>query len=138
VRERGVGGVERGEEVGGHGAAIGGEGLVFDWADFDDSGVVDEDVDAAKVVDGTLDERGGLGGVGEVAGDEEDILGGVDGFAFEEGLAGAFELCLIAGGEDELGSGAAEAFREREAEAAGASGDEDDLAGAAAGGAARH
>jgi len=87
--ERGVGGVEGGEEVGGHGSAVGGEGLVFNGADFDDAGVVDEDVDAAVVVDGTLDERGGLGGVGEVAGDEEDVLGGVDGFALEEGLAGA-------------------------------------------------
>ena len=89
VRERGVGGVEGGEEVGGHGAAVGGEGLVFDGADFDDAGVVDEDVDAAEVADGVVDEHGGLGGVGEVGGDEEDVVGGLDGFAIEEGVAGA-------------------------------------------------
>ena len=56
VGERGVGGVEGGEEVGGHGAAVGGEGLVFDGADLDDAGVVDEDVDAAEVADGVVDE----------------------------------------------------------------------------------
>ena len=81
VRERGVGGVERGEEVGGHGAAIGVEGLVFDGADFDDAGVVDEDVDAAEVGDGVVDERGGLGGVGEVGGDEEEVFGAGGGVA---------------------------------------------------------
>ena len=129
--ERGVGGVEGGEEVGGHGAAVGGDGLVFDGADFDDAGVVDEDVDAAEVADGVVDEHDGLGGVGEVGGDEEDVVGGLDGAAIEEGMAGGDELFDVAGGEDEFGSGAAVAFGEGETEAAGASGDEDDLAGAA-------
>ncbi len=73
--KRGVRGVEGGEEVGGHGAAVSGDGLVFDGADFDDAGVVDEDVDAAEVADGVVDEGDGLGGVGEVGGDEEDVVG---------------------------------------------------------------
>ena len=131
VRERGVGCVEGGEEVGRHGAAVGVEGLVFDGADFDDARVVDEDVDAAGVADSVIDERGGLGGVGEVGGDEEDVAGGLDSSAIEEGVAGGDELFDVAGGEDEFGSGAAVAFGQREAEAAGAAGDEDDLAGAA-------
>ncbi len=101
VGKRGVGGVEGGEEVGGHGSAIGGDGLVFDGADFDDAGVVDEDVDAAEVADGVIDEHGGLGGVGEVGGDEEDVVGGLDGSAVEEGVAGGDEFFEVAGGEDE-------------------------------------
>lgn len=132
MRERGVGGVKRGEEVGGHGSAIGGDGLVFYGADFEDAGVVDEDVDAAEVADGVVDEQGGLGGVGEVGGDEEDIVGGQDGAAIEEGVAGGDEFFDVASGEDEFGSGAGVAFGEGEAEAAGASGDEDDLAWTAA------
>ena len=72
--ERGVGGVEGGEEVCGHGSAVGGDGLVFDGTDFDDTGVVDEDVDATEVADGVVDERDGLVGVGEVGGDEEDVV----------------------------------------------------------------
>ena len=126
-------GVERGEEVGGHGAAIGVEGLVFDWADFDDACVVDEDVDASEVGDGVIDEHGGLGGVGEIGGDKEDVVGGLDGFAFEEGVAGSEELFVVAGGEDETGSGASVAFGEGKTKAAGASGDEHDLAGAVPG-----
>ena len=55
--------------------SIGGDGLVFDGADFDDAGVVDEDVDAAEVADGVVDEHGGLGGVGEIGGDEEEVFG---------------------------------------------------------------
>ncbi len=127
VGERGVGGVEGGEEVGGHGAAVGFEGLVLDGADLDDAGVVDEDVDAAEVVDGVVDEVDGLSGVGEVGGDEEDVVGGLDGLAFDEEVTGADELVEIAGGEDEFGSGAAEALGEGEAEAAGGPGDDDDL-----------
>jgi hypothetical protein len=133
VWERGVGGVEGGEEVGGHGAAIGVEGLVFDRAYFDDAGVVDEDVDAAEVADGVVDECGGLDGVGEVGGDEEDVVGRLDGSAVEEGVAGGNEFFDVAGGEDEFGSVAAVAFGLGEAETAGAAGDEDDLAWTAAG-----
>jgi len=77
-----------------------------------------------------VDEEEGLGGVGEVGGDEEDIVGRLDGSAIEEGVAGGDEFFDVAGGEDELGSGAAVALGEGEAEAAGAAGDEDDLAGA--------
>jgi len=131
VRQRGVGGVEGGEEVGGHGAAVGGDGLVFDGADLDDAGIVDEDVDAAEVADGVFDEESGLGGVGEVGGDEEDVVGGLNGLMGEEGVAGAGELVEIAGGENEPGAGAGVAFGQCEAEAAGAAGDENNLAGTA-------
>ena len=131
VRESGVGRVEGREEVGGHGAAVGGEGLVFDGSYFDDPGVIDEDVDAAEVADGVVDEHDGLGGVGEVGGDEEDVVGGLDGFAIEESVAGGDEFFLVTGSEDEFGSGAGVTFGECETEAAGAACDEDDLAGAA-------
>ena len=128
MRERGVSGVECGEEVGGHGSAVGGDGLVFNGADFDDAGVVDEDVDAAKVADGVVDEEGSLGGVGEVGGDEENVVGRLDGSAIEEGVAGVDELFEITGGEDEFGSGSGVAFCKSEAKATRASCDEHDLA----------
>jgi len=134
MRESGVGGVEGGEEVGGHGAAIGGDGLVFYGPDFDDAGVIDEHVDAAEVADGVVDEHGGLDGVGEVGGDEEDVVGGFDGSAVQEGVASSGELFKVACSEDEFGSGSGVALGESEAEAAGTSGDEDDLAGAPPGG----
>jgi hypothetical protein len=127
VGKDGVGGVEGCEEVGGHGAAVGGEGLVFYGADFDDTGVVDEDIDVAEVLDGVVDEAGGLVWVGEVSGDEEDVVGGADGAALKEQKTGACEFFDAAGGEDEFSSGASEAFGYGEAEAAGASGDDYDL-----------
>ena len=46
-------------------------------------------------------------------------------------MAGGDELFDVAGGEDEFGSGAAVALGQGEAEPAGASGDEDYLAGVA-------
>lgn len=127
VGQGGVGGVEGSEEIDGHGAVVGGEGLVFDGADFDDAGVVDEDVDAAEVGDGVVDEVGGLAGVGEVGGDEEDVVWGADGVALEERAAGAREFLLVAGREDEAGTGAGVTLGEGQAEAAGAAGDDDDL-----------
>jgi hypothetical protein len=119
--------VEGCEEVGGHGATVGDEGLVFDWTNFDDAGVVDEDVDAAEVGDGVFDEVGGLGWIGEVGWDEEDIVSGLDGVALEKGVAGSGEFVHVAGGEDESGSGATIALGEGKAKASGAAGDEDDL-----------
>jgi len=129
IGQRGVGGVEGGEEVDVHGAVEGVEGLVFDGADFDDSGIVDEDVDFSEGPKRGLDETGGLVGVGEVGGDEEDVVFVAQGAAVEEGLAGAGELVFVAGGEDEIGSGAGVALGESEAEAAGAAGDHDHFAG---------
>ena len=126
MRECCVDGVDCGEEVGGHGAAIGFEGLVFDRADFDDAGIVDEDVDVAEVVDGVIDEHGSLGGVGQVGGNEKDVVGRLDGVALEQGFAGLGEFFYVAGGEDEAGSGASVALGQGETEAAGTSGDEYD------------
>jgi hypothetical protein len=130
--------VEGGEEVGGHGSAIGGDGLVFYGTNFDDAGVVDEDVDATEVDDGLVDDHGGLGGVGEVGGEKKDVVGGLEGFAIEEGLAGGDELVGIAGGEDESGSGAGVTLGQSEAEAAGAAGDKDDFAWAHGGARVQH
>jgi len=131
VGQRGLGGVESGEEVGGHGAAVGVERLIFYRAYFDDAGVVNQDVDAAEVADGVVDEHDGLIWVSEIGGDEEDVFGECYGAAFEEGLAGGIQFVDVAGGQNEFGPGAGVAFGQGEAEAAGASGDEDDLAGAA-------
>jgi hypothetical protein len=52
----------------------------------------------------------------------------LDGSAIEEGVTGGDEFFDVAGGEDEPGAGASVAFGQGEAEAAGAAGDEDDLA----------
>ena len=87
VRQRGLGSVERAEEIGGHGTPVGGEGLVFHRADFNDAGVVDEDIDATEVCDGVIDEVFGLFGVAEVGGDEEDGLRRADGMALQQGIA---------------------------------------------------
>src|SRR4051812_18737075 len=103
---------------------------MFNRAYFDDAGVVDENVDPAEVADGLVDEHGGLGRVGKVGRDEENVVGGLDGLVVEEGLAGGDEFFDVAGGEDELGSSAAVAFGKRQAEAAGASSYDDDAAGA--------
>ncbi len=78
-----------------------------------------------------------LGGVGEVAGDEEDVVFVADVAGCEEAVAGEFELVGVASSEDELDAGAAEPVGEREAEAAGAAGDDGDLAGVTEAGAMR-
>ena len=128
MREGGIGGVEGREEIGGHGALVGGDRLVFDGADFDDASVVDEDVDVAVKAGGVVDEHGGLSGVGEVGGEEEDIVRMLDGVVCEESVAGLGELVRVAGDEDEFCSGAAKAVCESETEAPGAAGDENDPA----------
>ena len=66
--------------------------------------------------------------VGEVGGDEEDVVFVADGALVEETLAGVFELVVVAGGEDEEGSGAGVALGECVTEATGGSSDDDDLA----------
>lgn len=75
-----------------------------------------------------FDEAIGLQGVGEVGGNEEDVICGLDGVALEENRTGGGEFVRISSGQDELRPGAAVAFGEGEAETAGAAGDEDDLA----------
>ena len=119
--------MDGGEEIGSHGSVVGGQGLIFDGADFDDAGVVDEDVDVAEVGDGVLDEANGLVRAGEVGGDEEDVVGRVDGATAEEGVAGGGERVVVAGGEDEFGPGSAVALGEGQTKTVGAAGDQDDL-----------
>ena len=126
VGEGGPGGVEGGEEVDLHGALEDLEGLGFDGADVEDAGVVDEDVDAAEAGDGFGDEALGFGGLGEVGGDEVEVVGLEVGELGEEGGLGVLELGEIAGGEDEADGVVSEAGGDGEAQAAGASGDEDD------------
>jgi hypothetical protein len=82
------------------------------------------------VADGVVDEHCGLGGVGEISGDEKDIIGGLDGLAIEEGVARGDEFFDVSGSEDEFGSGATVALGQGEAESTGAAGDEDNLPGA--------
>jgi hypothetical protein len=129
VWERGLDGVEGGEEVGPHGLVVGVGSLVFDGTDVDDSGVVDEEIDAAEGMDGGFDEAGGLGLVGEVAGDEEDVVFVGHAAALQQVDAGVFEFVRVAGGEDEFEAGAPEAMGDGEAEAARAAGDDGDLRG---------
>jgi hypothetical protein len=123
--------MDRAEEIGCHGAAEGVKRLIFDGADLNDAGVVDEEVDVAEVPDGMVDEAGGLSGVGEVGRDEENVVRRMDGAALQQETASAIELFEVAGGEDKASTGAAKALGDGEAEAAGASGDHDDSATAA-------
>lgn len=123
VRKHSLRGVESSEEVGGHGATVGGEGLVLDRADLDDAGVVDQDIDAAEVGDGVVDEVFGLSGIGEIGGDEEDSFRGADGATVEQGIAGGDEFIDVAGREDETTASASKAFGQAEAEATGAASD---------------
>ena len=129
VRDGGADGVQGGKEVGLHGAVVGFGGLVFEGADFDDAGVVDEEVEAAEGADGVFDEAGALGGVGEVAVDEEDVVLVEHVAGAKEAVAREFEVVGVAGGEHEFHAGSSELLREGEAEAAGASGDDGYLAG---------
>ena len=126
VRKSRLGGVESGEEVGCHGASVSGDGLVFDGSNFNDTGVVDEDVDVAEEAYRVVDEHCCLCSVGEIGGQEEDVVGMFDGFVREEGLASFGEFVGVSRDEDEFGAGAAEAVRQGKAEAAGATGDKDD------------
>ena len=92
------------------------EGLIFEGADLDDTGVVDKHVDTAEVIDGVLNETGGLGGVGEIRADEQDVVGRADSPKVQEGLASGGELVVVTRGEDELCPGAAITLSESEAE----------------------
>ena len=131
VRKSGIGGVERSEEVGGHSALVGFYGLIFNGTDFNDASVVDEDVDVAEEADGVVDERGCLFGVGEIGGEQENIVRMLDGFVCEEGVAGVGQFVGVSGDQDEFCSGTAVAVCESETQAAGAAGDEYDTAAVA-------
>ncbi len=85
-----------------------------------------------KVRDGLVDQLGGLVGIGEVAGEEQDVAGGGYVAGAQEFFASFLQLFLVARGEGEPDAGAAEAMGERETESAGAAGDDGDLAGAEA------
>ncbi len=114
------------EEVSVHGALKSDERLVLNGPDLDDTGVVDEDIDAAEVVVSLVDKVLGLRRIGEIHGHEEDV-GGASGALIEESLATAVEFVVVSGGEDEAATGAAEAVGESEAETTGAAGYDDDL-----------
>ena len=120
VWEGALSGVEGGEEVVLHGGLEGFDGLVFNGADLDDAGGVDEDVDTFEVADGELDRLAGRGLVGEVGGKKKDVVGISDVPGSEEGAAGLLELVLASGDEDEAGVGAAVDAGELEAKAGGA------------------
>ena len=117
-------GVERGEEVDLHGALEGFGGLRFDGADFDDAGVVDEDIDASKVGDGFGDETAALGGLGQIGGDEVEVGGAEVGMVGQEYLLRLFQLGAVAGGEHQLYRLAGEPGGDGQAQATGATSDE--------------
>jgi hypothetical protein len=87
-----------------HGAVEGVEVLALCGADLDDAGVVDEDVDAAEVVEDFVDEAVALVGVGEVGVDQVEVR-----VLVEEGLLGGGELEAVARGEYEAHGAAGEA-----------------------------
>jgi hypothetical protein len=118
--------VESGEKVGRHGTAVGIEGLVFEGTNLHDSGVVDENVDAAEVSEGVLDQAGGLLGVGEIGGDEKHVFGRGNGVALDQGVSRFNELVEVSRGEDQPVSGAGESLREGKPKAARTTGDQDD------------
>ncbi len=129
VREGGVNGVEGGEEVGLHGSLISFERLVFKGANLDDAGVVDQQVEPPEGFHGGADERLRLFRVGEVAGNQQDVVFLENIAGAEDAVAGEFEFVGVAGGENEFKAGASEAVRECEPQAARAAGDHGHLAG---------
>ncbi len=125
--ERRLDGVEGAVEVGIHGSVKGVEGLVFEGADLDNAGVVDEDIDSTEVNVGLIDQVLDLCGVGEICRNEEDIFAGADRARIEKSMTSAVQFGRIAGRQDEAIAGLSEAMCEREAKAAGAAGDDHDL-----------
>jgi hypothetical protein len=81
-------------------------------------GVVDEHVDAAEAVDGGLHRRLGVGAVGDVELDDEQIVRRADGLRHVVGVA--------AGGDDRVARGERR-LRDVDAQAAAGAGDEPDL-----------
>ena len=109
---------ERGEDVDAEDAREVVEGEVLQrrlGAGAEVAGVVDEQVDA---VARGLDQLGAVGGVGDVAGDRDDLAQGA------ELGRGALQRAGAAGVDDQAPAVAGQGAREREAEAAGGAGDD--------------
>ena len=99
-----------------------GDGL--DGRELVDAGVVDEDVEAAEVLDGGVDDALGLGGLGDVAADGDGLAaGGGDGG--DDGVGAG-----LAGGvvDDDGGAFGGERFGDGGADALGCAGDDCDFA----------
>ncbi len=127
MRNRRVDGVEGGEEVSLHGALVGFERLIFKGPDFDDACIVDEEVEAAEGFDGLGDQFFCLFGVGQVAGDEENIVLVLNAAGQEQGLACGLEFFFVACGENEFEAGLTKTVRDGKAKAAGTAGDDGHL-----------
>jgi len=85
-----------------------------------DAGVVDDDIEAAEALEGGLDGGGGALGGGDIGLQDLDA----DATAGEFGLGGASGLLITAVGEEEIEAIPGEALRNREADAARATGDD--------------
>ncbi len=130
--QRCPGDIERGEEVHPHGVFEDLQRLGFERADVDDAGVVDEDVDAAEAGDGLCDQALALLRPGQIGSDEVKVPGAEMGKAGEEVRLGLLQFFEVAGGEHQADGVLGEASRDGQAQASGASGDNDDGADAAA------
>ena len=129
VRQCGPGGVERGEEIDMHGPLEGFGGLRFDGADFDDAGVVDQDIDAPEAGDGFSDEAAALGGLGEVGSDEVEVVRGEVRVVFNELGLRLLQVCEVARRQHQPDGLSRKTVGDGEAEAAGATRDEHDSTG---------
>ena len=122
----GLGGVERSEEVVLHGGFKGFDGLIFDGADLDDAGAVDQDIEALEMADGELNHLSCRVVVGEISGKEEDVVGIGDIAGGDKRAASCLEIALTARDEDKTSTSAAIDAGELKPKAGGAAGDEDD------------
>lgn len=117
-REDGLDAAEGPEEIDFHdGPGVGGFGF-FDGRTHAEAGVVDEDVDATKFFEGGLDEPGDVGVVGDIGDDREQV--GVSGGELPERR-------FVAGRDDDTSTGTGEGERGFFADAAGGTGNDDDL-----------
>ena len=125
-RQRRLGDVDDAEEVG---VDLGAEVVgvdVLDRGEVRVAGVVDDDVDAAEALAAGGDRGLRGGGVGDVEGEGEDLVG--------VGGDEVVELLGPAGGGDELVAGVEDGLGDRAAEAAARAGEEEDGGGGGIGG----
>jgi hypothetical protein len=92
---------------------------VRDGADFDDAGVINEDVDLAKMLKRLLDGGLNLRGLEQVALKGQDV-----GFEASELVFRVLELCLIASEKGDFSTACANLLRDLQTETARAAGDQ--------------
>src|ERR1043166_8649979 len=95
---------------------------VLKGTDFDDSGVVDQDIDLAKAIDDSPNSRPNLSGVEQVAFNCEDPT-----TAWRESSLCARQFLMIARNESNVSAVRANMSREHKSESARTTGDQDNL-----------